>query len=480
MHDNTRETPLSIAVVLILAAGAFMQALDASILMTAIPQIANSFSVNAVSLSSSVTVYILATLCILPASAWLADHFGAKRVLICSLLAFTTASVLCGMSQNIPEFLVARLLQGFAGAVLAPVGSTIMMKAAPKAKLIQMVNVFSAPILIAPVLGPPVGGIITTLFGWQWIFYINAPVGLLSAIAAIRFLPSPARRARSLDYVGFILNGASLGLVIWSLDALSQPSHSHLTGYILLSLGVCLAAVALRHARKSAHPLLPMTPVTVSTFSITSILAMPLIRLPLTGLTFAFPIMLQVGFGMSAFASGMLFLAHTAGDLVAKPFGGRLFRLLGYRVAMMACTVGLAVFVMLCCIAQPGVLVTLSVVPLFLAGMARSFLMSGIGTLSYSEIDPGEMANATTINIVISQLCQAVGISLTVIIINLSVLARGGTAGYTLPQDCRTALIVLSVLGIIALLPLSRLASDAGSEISGHNRRTKPAQFKLL
>ena len=346
----------------------------------------------------------------------------------------------------------------------------IMIKMAPRRDLIRMVNIFSAPILVAPVLGPPIGGMLTTLFGWEWIFYLNLPVGLLGAALVLRYIPEQPRVTRPFDRMGFALNGVTLGLLIDGFGELGDGGMTRSGALAIIALGAGVGALALRHARRYAHPLVSLSPLANPTFALTTIWAMPLMRLPIMALPFALPIMLQVGFGMSAFASGLLFLAHTGGDLAVKSFTGRVFARLGYRSAMTVSTLAFAAGTVACALVRVDTPLALTALALCVSGVFRSVQMSGTGTLSYAEIAPDAMAGATTINLIVTQLGQAIAISCTALIIQLAIAARGGAAGVITAADCRVALIAMAVLSLLALWPILRLRSDAGAEVSGHGR----------
>ena len=456
-------------ITLIVALAAFMEMLDASVLVTAIPAMAKSFGASPLDLGVGITAYVMAIAILLPASGWLADRIGARRLFVSALLAFSLSSVLCGLSQTLPQFVAARVLQGLSGAVLGPVGSIILMRIIARRDLLRMMNIFSAPMLIAPVLGPPIGGLVTTWFGWSWIFFLNLPVGLAGALLAWRFIPRQAQLRRPLDTLGFVLNAVALGGLIYGFGELGAGSLSRPAAVAVIAAGLGFGVAAVRHARRTPHPLFSLRAAGNATFRLTSIVALPFMRLPITTLPFVLPIMLQVGFGMTALASGMLFLAHTLGDLLTKLATTRTFGRFGYRDTMIASVIGFAAVVAACGLFSSATPLAVMAVLLFVGGCFRSFLGSGMGTLSYAEIRTEDMASATTFNLVLLYLVQAIGISLMVLVIDTATRMRGGSlvdAG-----DCRGALVAVAAVSLLALWPLSRLRPDAGAEISGHRAR---------
>lgn len=463
-----RSRPNPILIVLIVAVGAFMQMLDASVLAVALPAMARDFGVPAVSIGLGITIYVLAAAIMLPMSSWLADRFGPRRVLLISLCAFSLASVLCGLSRSLDHFVAARFVQGLAGAPLGPVGSIILMNAIDRRDLIKMMNIFSAPMLIAPVIGPPLGGLLTTSLGWPWIFYVNLPIGLAGALLGAVFFIEQPRIQRRFDARGGILNTLACAASIYGLERLANAGLDAPEALPLLLLGLLAGVAAVRHARRADAPLLSLSPLRYRTFLLTTLAAMPFMRLSTVALPFLIPLLLQMGFGLSALQSGLLFLGYTSGDLVMKLLTTRVFRRHGYRHTMQGAIVGTAFSVAVCALFTSGTPYWAMMATLFVGGCFRSFLMTAIGTLSYAEIPAGEMSAATTLNQVVMQMVQAVGVSVVVALLNLSMMLRGADASGMGQADCRLALCAVALLTLGGLLPVHRLERDAGRELSGH------------
>jgi len=455
-------------IVLILAIAAFMQMLDSAVLAIAIPAMAKDFGAPPTALGLGITVYVLAAAIMIPTSGWIADRFGARRVFVCALIAFTIASVLCGFSRTLEQFVAARVLQGITGALLSPVGSVIMMSIVERRDMIRMTNLFTAPMLMAPVIGPPLGGFITTWFGWPWIFYLNIPFGVAGVVLATVFITELGRRRRPFDTLGLVLNGLTFAALIYGFDRLAEDRAALTMASGLILVGVALGWIAVRHSLRHPHPLLSLTPLRFASFRLTSIGALPFMRLPSAALPFIVPILLQVGFGLSAFATGMLFLGYTSGDLLMKAFTSRAFRCFGYRATMQVAMLGVVVSLFACALFTSGTPYWLMLVVLFIGGCFRSFTMTALGTLSYAEIPPAELTSATILNQVMMQLSQAVGVSFTVLVLQLAITGRGEATDRVSAIDCRIALALVGIVTAIALLPIRRLAPDAGSELSGH------------
>lgn len=454
-------------IVLIVAIAAFMQMLDASVLSVAIPQMARSFRVSPVDLGVSVTAYVVASAVLLPSSGWLADRLGARRLFVFATIAFTLASVLCGISRTLPQFVGARVLQGIGGAVLSPAGSIILMRIIPRRDLVQMMNVFSAPMLAAPLLGPPIGGLITTWLGWPWIFFLNVPVGIVCVMLTLRFVPVSAITVRPFDTRGFVLSGGALATLIFGFGAVGIGGGLF-SGLVAILAGCVLAAAAIRHGLNAPHPLLSFSPARSRVFRLVTLIGLPFMRLPVAALPFVIPIALQIGLGMTAFASGLLFLAHSLGDLMTRLLTGRVFRRFGYRTVMLWGIWGFALSVAGCAVIGAGTPMPVIAALLFVGGCFRSFLMTAMGTLSYAEFAPEEMPAATTLSQVTIQLVQAIGVSIAVILLDVVVAARGGIQGVVGLAECRFVLVAVAVVSLSALWPIGILERDTGAELSGH------------
>lgn len=461
--------------VLILAIAAFMQMLDSAVLAIAIPAIARDFGVPSTALGLGITVYVLAAAIMIPTSGWIGDRFGVRRVFVWALIAFTIASVLCGFSRTLEQFVFARALQGLAGALLSPVGSVIMMSIVDRRDMIRMTNLFTAPMLMAPVIGPPLGGFITTLFGWPWIFYLNIPFGLAGAVLATLFIAELGRTRRPFDMIGLVLNGLTFAALVYGFDRLAEDRAALPLALGLIVLGIALGWVAVGHSRRAAHSLLSLSPLRFATFKLISIGALPFIRLPSAALPFIVSILLQVGFGLSAFATGMLFLGYTSGDLLMKAFTTRVFRRFGYRATLQSAMLGVVASLLACALFTSGTPYWLMLLILFVGGCFRSFTMTALGTLSYAEIPPAELTSATILNQVVMQLSQAVGVSFAVLVLQLATTIRGALVERVSAMDCRVALAVIGAVTALALIPIGRLARDAGSELSGHRLAVREA-----
>lgn len=461
------------ATTIIVAISAFMQVLDASIIGTALPQMGATFRVGPVDVGLGIIVFVLAASIVIPAAAWLADRFGAKRLFILSIGAFTVASILCGISQTLPLFVAARAVQGAAGAIMAATGQFILVRSVDRSDLLRLMNISSVPMLVGPVIGPPLGGLITETIGWQWIFYINVPVGVVIMLVAARFLNSLPIERRPFDLVGFCLNGLTLTLLVYGLERVTTDRS---LGLAALGLGVLTGALAVRHLRRSAHPLLSLAPLRHLIYRITTLTALPLIRLPIGALLFVLPILLQIGFGMSALLSGLALLAHAAGDLLMKLFTTRVIGRFGYRTVLAVSSGATAIGIGACALLTQSTPYALILVLLFVSGCARSFVMTGLTTLSYDPVQPAEMQSAVTIGQITLQVAAALSVSLAMILFDLNHVVKGVAGDAITAEDCRIVLVILALIGLASVPALLRLPRNAGDGMSGRARPAMPIE----
>jgi EmrB/QacA subfamily drug resistance transporter len=458
-----------VVIALIAAIAAFMQMLDSTILTTAVPQMARSFGDSPADLGIGITAYMLTASIFIPTSGWLADRLGAKRIFVLAILGFTAASMLCGLSRTLPQFVGARILQGSSGAFMVPISAMILLRAASRGQFVRAITLATTPMLVAPVIGPPIGGFITTFLSWPWIFFLNLPIGLVGILATLRYLPSlPAAPGRPFDFRGFVLNGVALGGLTFGLGEIAGDTIPHAVAAAALATGAVVGVFAVRRARTHAHPLVSLSPFAYQTFRITVLSGGPVVRVAIVGVNFLLPILLQTGFGFTAFASGLVLLCHTTGDLLMKAVAAQALRRLGYRRIILATATAISLAVAACALFTIDTPVWTICALLFAAGCARSFLMTGASTLCYADIPPEQQGNATMLQQVGMQFCQGMSFAFVGMLIGATTALWPGAGGQASPADYRLCLLIVGAVSLLSLLSFRRLAPDAGAEMSGH------------
>lgn len=452
-------------VALIIACALFMEQMDATILATALPTMARDFHVPATNMSSALTSYLLALAIFIPASGRLADRFGSRTVFRAAILIFVAGSALCGVAPSLPFIMGARFLQGLGGAMMIPIGRLVLLRSVAKEDMVSAMSWLIVPALIGPILGPPVGGAIVTYLDWRWIFYLNLPIGLLGVFLVTRYIgevraETPVRA----DPWGFVLSGVALGCLLFGFEMTSR------TGELPLALGLigigCVAgALYIRHARHRADPILDLSLMRVPTFRL-SLIGGSLTRITQGAQPFLLPMMLQLGFGMTAAASGAITVAGAIGSLAMKGLAPRILRRWGFRRSLIIGGLGASAGYAVCGLFRPDWPVPLIFGVLMVSGFFMSFQFSAYNTIAYDEIPSERMSSATSFYATFQQLMLSLGICVGAAALHVGML--GG--GHTLPRlgDFMLAFWVVTAVSASATIWNARFAADAGAGMSGH------------
>ncbi|MFT4067105.1 MFS transporter [Paraburkholderia sp.] len=455
----------------IVAATFFMEYLDTTVIATALPQMARSFGVGPNSLSLGMTAYMLALAIFIPASGWVADRCGARTVFVSAIGVFTAASVLCGLSQNVPEFTAARLLQGIGGAMMVPVGRLIVVRSTEKARMMQAISTITWPAIAAPVVGPPIGGFITTYASWRWIFLLNVPFGLAAIAVALAIVPNLRGTGRKpLDVVGLLLSGVALTAVLYGAELASQPAtNPWLAGAIVLG-GLVVGVIAFQHARRHPYPLIDVSTLKVPTFSVTVVTG-SFTRIGIGAVPYLMPLLFQVGFGLSAFRSGLLLLASALGNLGMKALTTLILKRYGFRMVSIVDVTVAGIFIIACGLLTPNVPLAFVLIVVFVYGVARSMQFSTLATLAYADIAQPQMSAASTLWSAAAQMTIGLGIAFGAVSLRVAAHLNGEMSGHVFTlDDFRLAFLFAGVLTLLSVIGYMGLARNAGQSIGGGSR----------
>ncbi len=450
---------------MIIACALFMEQMDATILATALPTMARDFGVPATNLSSALTAYLLALAVFIPASGRISDRFGAKTVFRLAIVIFVAGSVLCGQATNVPFLIFARFLQGMGGAMMIPIGRLVLLRSVAKQDMVSATSWLIMPALIGPIIGPPIGGFIVTYLDWRWIFYLNIPIGLLGIVLVTLFIDEvrgekPARA----DIPGFLLSGVSLGCLLFGFEMTSR-SGELTNALMLIAIGVAAGALYIRHARKHAAPILDLTLMRVTSFRL-SVIGGSLTRITQGAQPFLIPLMLQLGFGMSAAVSGTITIAGAIGSLAMKSLAPRLLRRFGFRDSMVVAGLAASVGYAICGFFRPDWPLPLIFLTLMASGFCMSFQFTAYNTIAYDEIPPERMSAATSFYATFQQLMLSMGICAGALALHVGMRVGGHTAPQ--PSDFTVAFLVVTAISASAMIWNRRFDKDAGAELSGH------------
>jgi EmrB/QacA subfamily drug resistance transporter len=448
---------------MILAVALFMEQMDSTVIATSLPAIAADLGTSPIALKLAVTTYLVALAIFIPISGWMADKFGAKRIFRIAILIFMAGSVACAYSDSILTFVVSRFIQGLGGSMMTPVGRLLLVRGTPRSELISAMAWLSIPGLIGPALGPPVGGFITTFFSWHWIFFINIPIGLIGIALVTKFLPDvPSQTPRPMDFTGFFLCAACFSGLVFGLSVISLPALPLAYGYVAALAGLAAGAAYLRHAARAEHPLLDPRMMRHPAFR-ASVLGASNFRIGLGAMPFLLPLMLQLGFGMTPFQSGMITCASTIGVIMARFFAQAIYRAYGFRPVLVTAVGTSTVLLAANGLWTPATQTALIVGCLLVGGALRSLALAGVNAMSYSDIEDTEASQATSINSVAQQISAALGIAIAGASLDLSSSRHGGELHLI---DFHIAFFVVAAISGLSIVTFARLPSDAGHALT--------------
>lgn len=469
----TRSATLNRPLALLVAGTFFMEVLDGTIIQTAAPAMARDLGVNAVDINLAMTAYLLTLAVGVPVSGWLADRFGTRRIFALAIVIFTVASALCALSTSLPMLVAMRVLQGVGGAMMVPVGRLAVLRAVDKRDLLDAMAYLTWPALLAPVLAPVLGGVISDTVGWQWIFLINIPIGVVAFVVALRVVPpsAPVHRHR-LDWAGFALVGVSLAALVLGMEQIGlSPTNWWLAGG-LLALAVVAGLAALTRLRRAKHPLLDLSALTIPTFRVGNV-GGGVYRLLIGAAPFLFVLLFQTGFGWSASQAGLLVMAVFLGNVLIKPATSPLIRRFGFRTVILGSNLCGAVVFLLCAFIDSSTPIAVIAVLLAASGVFRSIGFSGYNSVQFADVPGPLTSGANTLASTLQQVAVGLGIAVAALIV------RATTAGASLVDPAagelgyRWSFAVLAVLLLVPTIEAWRMPAEAGAEVAA--RRPRPA-----
>jgi EmrB/QacA subfamily drug resistance transporter len=456
---------------LIVASALFMELLDGTIIVVALPAMAESFATDPVLLTIGITSYLLTLAVVIPTSGWLADRFGVRTVFASAILGFTLASLLCGISEDLWQFTAARILQGACAALMSPVGRLAVLRATPKKDLIKAIALITWPALIAPVLGPPLGGFIASTWSWRLIFFVNLPIGLIGMILVLIYIPNHRSKSRRpFDLVGFVLTALALVSLIAAIELLAHGGAGWRTIAFLFASGIVIGVWAIRHIGARTDRLVDLSVLRVKTFAATTLYGGILSRLTGGTMLYLLPLFFQIGIGLNAFAAGLMVLAYAFGNIAMKVVTTPILRRFGFRRVLVVNGLLTGLSILTCAALSPGTPLVIAVGLLFAAGCFRSMQFTCLHTLTFADIPDGQRSSATTLSSMANQLSIGLGIAIAAMVLNLNSSIRDGAAKLLGAVDFRIAFAVIALAAFLSILRFLALEPKAGAEVSRHRR----------
>lgn len=464
---SSRDERAFSAPALLVAGAFFMEFLDGTVIATALPDMARDFGVTAVELNIGISAYLITLAVLIPASGWIADRFGARAIFTLALAIFTLASVFCGLSTEVHIFVAMRILQGVGGALMVPVGRLAVLRTTPKHQLIKAIATLTWPALVAPIIGPPLGGFITRYASWHWIFFINVPLGLAAIILSLRIIPDIREtERRSFDLSGFITTSVAMVSLVTAMERLGDHQPQIWPTLALAALGFGCLLYSIRHFRRAAAPMVRLDALQVPTFRVT-MYGGSLFRASISAVPFLLPLLFQVGFGMDPFHSGLLVLAVFVGNLTIKPATTPLIRWLGFRRLLLINGALNVCSLLACALLTPQTPVWAIMLILYLGGVFRSIQFTGVSTLAFADVPAAQMSDANTLFSTASQLAVGLGITLGAIGIRLGEQVGDWLHLTELPGiSFRLSFVFIALICLVGMIDSLHLAKTAGSSVS--------------
>jgi EmrB/QacA subfamily drug resistance transporter len=453
---------------LIVATALFMENMDSTVIATSLPAIAADIGTSPLTLKLAITSYLLSLAVFIPASGWTADRFGARVVFSLAIAVFIFGSIGCALSTSITHFVIARIVQGIGGAMMTPVGRLVLLRSIDKSALVNAMAWVTVPALIGPVIGPPLGGFITTYFSWHWIFLINIPIGLLGIFMAMRYIdPIRSKDPERFDLYGLVLAGIGVGGIAFGLSVAGLNLLPWTIVAALVAIGSISMMLYVIHARRTASPVLDFTLLRLPTLR-ASIVGGFLFRLGIGALPFLLPLLMQVGFGLSPFRSGLVTFSSAVGAMGMKTLAARIIRTFGFRNIMVVNAVVSSLFLAACALFTVATPLLLIMIILVVGGFFRSLQFTAINTVAYAEVEPAQMSRATTLVSVNQQLAISAGVALGAFSVESTMLVRH--VQELSAADFAPAFMVVAIMSAVSAYFFYQMPIDAGHQVSG--RRT--------
>jgi EmrB/QacA subfamily drug resistance transporter len=457
---------------LIIAVALFMENMDSTIIATSLPAIAADMGANPLALKLAVTSYLLSLAVFIPASGWTADRFGARTVFRAAILTFVIGSIGCAFASSLSGFVIARIVQGMGGAMMTPVGRLVLVRSIDKHRLVDAMAWVTMPALIGPIIGPPVGGFITTYASWHWIFLINVPIGIVGIVLATRYIEDVrVEGLERFDLPGMVLAGLGVAGIAFGLSVVGLglvPLHI-VAG--LLAAGAIFMTAYVVHARRTPMPVLDFSLIRIATFR-ANVIGGSLFRLGIGALAFLLPLMLQLGFNYTPLESGLVTFTAAVGAFTMKTFAARIIRRFGFRrILIVNCLIASALTAA-CGLFTPQTAFGVMIAVLLVGGFFRSLQFTATNVIAYADVDPRRMSRATSLVSVAQQLSIAAGVAVGALAVELAVQAKG--TGVITSGDFRVAFFLIGAISASSAFFFWTLPPDAGASMANRQPIAAP------
>jgi EmrB/QacA subfamily drug resistance transporter len=449
----------------IIGTALLMQSLESTIMANALPAIAHALHEEPLRLNMAISMFLLASAVFLPVSGWVADKFGAKRIFLASMVLFAVSSAGCGLAHSLTQLVFARIAQGASAAMMVPVGRLVLLRMTPKTELIAAMSVFTMPAMIGPLVGPVLGGFIVTYFDWRWIFFINLPIAAVAVVLVRAFVPNIKEQEVSpIDWRGLVLTGVGLAALMLGFENLGRNLVPAWQVGALFAASLACFGLYWRHAAGNPHAIVDLAVFRIPTFDAATV-GGGFLRVALGAMPFLLAMLLQVGFGLSAFAAGMMTFISSTGAFVMKTVAPPILRRFGFRTVLLANGGVTALTFAAYALFTPTMPHWQIMAVLVIGSFFRSLQFTALGSLAFADIDQRQMSRASTTSAICQQVAQSLGVGLAATLLHFIQLARGEPQ--LTWQAVSPAFVVVGVVTLISMIWFARLPRDAGDEMNG-------------
>jgi len=446
-----------------------MQALDATILNTALPAIATSLERSPLAMQSAIISYTLTVAMLIPVSGWLADRYGTRKIFILAVSLFTLGSLACALSGSLSMLVVSRVVQGIGGAMMMPVARLALLRAYPRSELLPVLNFVTMPGLVGPILGPMLGGLLVTYASWHWIFLLNIPIGIAGIFYARKYMPDFTTPKRRFDFSGFLLFGLGLVLISVGIELFGERVVLPWQALLVLFGGIALLLLYIVHARRHPAPLINLPMFKTRTFSI-GIIGNIASRLGTGCIPFLMPLMLQVGFGYPALIAGCMMGPTAIGALLAKSTVTQVLRRFGYRHTLVGITIIIGILIATFSLQSPGGSVVMLLAALLILGMAMSTQFTAMNTITLADLNDENASGGNSVLAVTQQLSISFGVA-----VSAAVLRFYQDVEATTVAQFHATFLTMGVVTVLSAFTFMMLRPSDGRNLIANREKKKKA-----
>ncbi|WP_295853659.1 multidrug transporter subunit MdtD [uncultured Xylophilus sp.] len=409
--SSSSPSPTGNALLWLVAIGFFMQTLDATIVNTALPAMARSLGESPLRMQSVIVAYSLTMAILIPASGWIADRFGTRRIYLCAIVLFALGSLFCALSQSLTQLVASRVVQGMGGALLLPVGRLAVLRGFPRDQFLRAMSFVAVPGLIGPLLGPTLGGWLVQVASWHWIFFINLPVAVLGCVATLVWMPdAQAHTIGRFDLSGYALLAFGMAAVSLSLDGLSSLGLRQASVVVLLIFGLASLVAYWLHALRRPDPLFSPSLFEVASLRV-GLLGNLFARIGSSCMPFLIPLLLQVSMGFSPAQAGMMLLPVALAGMAAKPVVTRLILWAGYRRVLVVNTLAVGLVMASFGLASPEQPLALLILQLACFGAVNSMQFTAMNTVTLKDMDSAVASSGNSLLSMVQMLAMGLGVA---------------------------------------------------------------------